>query len=208
MLGSTVLDLLEHKASHAYPLFTPCLALDEASYLYWRGEDDETLALDEDCGDNEAERAAMAQDMITRADIEQTFPEWALEYNRPRLPAAILATIAREHACDYVRHAASLASSLQVTRTTAQYSPEQDGPFTGFGAVLCWRDGDLSVQISDDYANLAWQGEYCDEIGKVTFALDDPASMRNWMRNIRPNLNAVGLLDSLIWHLAAREYRL
>lgn len=79
MLGSTILDRMERKGSHAYPLFTPGLALDEASYLYWRGEDDETLALDEDCGDNETERAAMAQDMVTRAAIEQAFPEWALD---------------------------------------------------------------------------------------------------------------------------------
>lgn len=104
-----------------------------------------------------------------------------------------------------MRHAARLANALQEARTTAQYCPEQDGPFTGFGAVLCWRDGDLAVQISDDYANLAWQGEYCEEIGKVTFALDDPASLRRWMRRMRPNLTAIGLLDGLIWHLAARE---
>jgi PRTRC genetic system protein F len=205
MLGSTILDLMERKGSHAYPLFTPGLALDEASYLYWRGENDETLVLDEDCGDNEMERAAMAQDMVTRADVDRAFPTWALDYHRPRLPAAMIDALAREHTCDYVRRAARLAGALHGTKTTAQYSPEQDGPFIGFGAVLCWREGDLAVQISDDYASLAWQGEYCEEIGKVTFALKDPASMRQWARKIRPNLRAIGLLDDLIWHLAARE---
>lgn len=204
-LGSTVLDLMERKGSHAYPLFTPGLALNEASYLYWRGEDDETLALDEDCGDNEAERAAMAKDMVTRADIEKAFPAWALDYHRPTLSAATLTTITVKHPCDYVRRAAQLAIALHNTRTTAQYCPEQDGSFTGFGAVLCWNDGDLAVQISDDYASHAWQGEYSDEIGKVALLLDDPATMRQWQRKVRPNLSAIGLLDSLIWHLAARE---
>lgn len=205
MLGSTVLDVMEHKSGHAYPLFTPGLALDKASYLYWRGEEDETLALDEDCGDDQEARDAMAQDMITRADIAAAFPAWALDYNRPRLPPDELAYLAAGHACPYVRHAAALTRALDSTRTTAQYAAEEDGAFIGFGAVLCWREGDLTVQISDDYANLAWQGEYCDEIGTVAFDLDDPAAMRRWMRRIKPNLAAIRLLDALLLHLTERE---
>jgi PRTRC genetic system protein F len=204
-LGSMVLDIMERKSAHAYPLFTPGVALDEASYLYWRGEADETLTLDEDCGDDQAARQAMADDMVTRAHIEAAFPPWALDYNRPRLPARELARIASGHACSYVRRAASLAHALHHRRTTALYWPEHDAPFIGFGAVLCWRDGDLAVQISDDYANHAWQGDYCEEIGTVSFSLDDPAAMRRWMRNVRPNLAAIGLLDRLLWHLTERE---
>ncbi len=92
-----------------------------------------------------------------------------------------------------------------VPPTTAQYCVEEDGPFIGFGAVLCWREGDLAVQISDDYANLAWQSEYCDDIGKVVLSLDDPVAMRRWMRKVRPNLTAIGLLDRLLLHLIERE---
>jgi|GEM_PF-1002211 len=205
MLGATVLDVMERKAGHAYPLFTPGMALDEASYLYWRGEEDESLALDEDCGDDQAARDAMAQDMVTRTDIAAAFPAWALDYNRPRLSAQELSHIAANHSCSFVRKAATLASELDGTRTTAQYCVEEDGPFIGFGAVLCWREGDLAVQISDDYANLAWQGEYCDEIGKAAFSLDDAAAMRRWMRKIKPNLAAIGLLDTLLLHLVERE---
>lgn len=206
MLGSTALDIMECKGGHAYPLFTPGMALDEASYLYWRGEDDETLVLDEDCGDDQAARDAMAQDMITRADIQAAFPAWALDYNRPRLAESDLARIAAEHSCPYVRRAATLATALDRARTTAQYcTEEEDGTFIGFGAVLCWREGDLTVQISDDYANLAWQSEYCDDIGKVVISLDDPAAMRRWMRKVRPNLSAIGLLDGLLLHLIERE---
>lgn len=205
MLGSTILDIMERKGGHAYPLFTPGMALDEASYLYWRGEDDETLALDEDCGDDQAAREAMAQDMITRADIEAAFPAWALDYNRPSLTQTDLARMASEHSCPYVRRAATLATELDRARTTAQYCTEEDGTFIGFGAVLCWREGDLAVQISDDYANLAWQSEYCDDIGKVVLSLDDPVAMRRWMRKVRPNLTAIGLLDRLLLHLIERE---
>lgn len=205
MLGATVLDIMERKAGHAYPLFTPGMALDEASYLYWRGEEDETLALDEDCGDDQAARDAMTQDMITRADIAAAFPVWALDYNRPRLSSQELCHIAASHACPFLRKAATLACDLDGTRTTGQYCVEEDGPFIGFGAVLCWREGDLAVQISDDYANLAWQGEYCDEIGKAAFSLNAPEAMHRWMRKIKPNLAAMRLLDALLLHLVERE---
>ena len=77
--------------------------------------------------------------------------------------------------------------------------------FIGFGAVLCWRDGDLTVQISDDYANLAWQSEYCDEIGKVLFPFNAPDAMRRWMRKVSPNLAAIRLLNGLLLHLTERE---
>jgi len=204
-LGSTVLDIMERKGAHAYPLFTPSMALDEASYLYWRGEDDETLVLDEDCGDDKEAREAMASDMITRATIEAAFPSWALDYNRPRLTHAELVRLTSQFPCPYVQRAGGLAAALDSTRTTAQYCPEEEGMFIGFGAVLCWHDGDLSVQISDDYANLAWQSEYCDEIGKAAFPLREPDALRRWMRKVAPNLTAIRLLDGLLLHLAERE---
>ncbi|HEY0587331.1 MAG TPA: PRTRC system protein F [Pseudoduganella sp.] len=205
LLGSTVLDIMERKGAHTYPLFTPSMALDEASYLYWRGEDDETLALDEDCGDDLEAREAMANDMVTRAIIEAAFPSWALNYNRPRLAHEDMIRLTAQCPYPYVQRAGALAAALDRTRTTAQYCPEGDGSFIGFGAVLCWREGDLAVQISDDYANLAWQGEYCDEIGKASFPLNEPDAMRRWMRRITPNLNAIGLLDRLLLHLTERE---
>jgi PRTRC genetic system protein F len=205
MLGSTVLNIMERKGAHAYPLFTPSMALDEASYLYWRGEDDETLVLDEDCGDDKEAREAMASDMITRATIEAAFPPWALDYNRPRLTHAELVRLTSQYPCPYVQRAGELAAALDSTRTTAQYCPEEEGMFIGFGAVLCWRDGDLAVQISDDYANLAWQSEYCDEIGKASFPLKVPDALRRWMRKVAPNLTAIRLLDGLLLHLAERE---
>lgn len=204
-LGATVLDALERKGSQAYPLFTPGVALDEASYLYWRGENDENLMLDEECGDDLAARQAMTNDMVTRAAIDAAFPPWALDYSRARLPVTALARIGSCHPCAYVRRGALLARTLLGLRTTAAYFPELDGDFTGFGAVLCWHDGDLAVQISDDFANTAWQGDYCEEIGTVTLALDEPAAMRRWMRQMRPNLSAIGTLDRLLWHLAERE---
>ncbi|NVE00679.1 PRTRC system protein F [Massilia sp. BJB1822] len=203
-LGATVLEVMERKGWHAYPLFTPRLALDEASYLYWCGEDDETIMLEE-CGNDLDAREAMRRDMVTRADIDAAFPAWALLARADCRPPRQLATLAAQHTCPYVRHAAALARDLLATATSALYSADSEVPFTGFGAVLCWRENDLAVRISDDYAQLAWQDAYCDLIGRVVFALDAPHALRRWLRDMQSQLRAIGLLDRLLWHLTARE---
>jgi PRTRC genetic system protein F len=49
-LGATVLQVLRDQSRHVYPLFTPDIACDVASYVYWQGEMDEEAALDMMCG--------------------------------------------------------------------------------------------------------------------------------------------------------------
>ncbi|MBB3121711.1 PRTRC system protein F [Pseudoduganella violacea] len=203
LLGATVLDIMECKGGQVYPLFTPALALDEASYLYWLGEDDEATLLAEE--EDEAARAALRGEIPTRADIDAAFPPWALCYRRQRLALRQLTHIARQHPCPYVRRAAMLARTLHATPTTTDYRAEADAPFTGYGAVLCWRDDDVTVRIANDHAQLAWQDTYCDQIGQVQFDLAAPEAMRAWLRRMRPQLRAIGLLDQLLWHLAERE---
>ena len=44
-LGATVLHVLHRQALRAYPLFTPTVACDMASWVYWYGEEDEETAL-------------------------------------------------------------------------------------------------------------------------------------------------------------------
>jgi PRTRC genetic system protein F len=57
--GAAVLDVLRRQSRFVYPLFTPDLACDVASYVYWCGEENEEVTLDMECGDNQEERAAL-----------------------------------------------------------------------------------------------------------------------------------------------------
>lgn len=204
-LGATVLHALETKGAQVCPLFTPRVLMDEACGLYWLGEEDESMFLDEECGDDAAAREAMLHDMVTRDDVERAFPPWAFAPGKFCLSRRALHTVASTHACPYVREAAQLTSALRRQATTGRYLPQWDDPFIGYGAVLCWRDGDLAVQVSDDCANLAWQGESCDIVGDVTLPLSEPAALRAWLAGMAPNLRAIGLIDRLLWHLSARE---
>jgi flagellar biosynthetic protein FliP len=77
-LGAAILSVIDASAGKLYPLFTPRTALDVASFLYWHGEDDEGMALEEMC-DTPEEREAMRAEMVTRAAIGEAFPPWALE---------------------------------------------------------------------------------------------------------------------------------
>ena len=64
--------------------------------MYWYGEEDETFALDEACADDEEARAAMREEMVTKARMTEAFPAWALAWQPETLDASALAQIA-EH---------------------------------------------------------------------------------------------------------------
>jgi PRTRC genetic system protein F len=200
-LGAAILDVMDLAAGRLYPLFTPRTALDTASFLYWHGEDDESLALDEMCSTPE-ERESMRAEMVTLEAMQEAFPPWALTPPSLSSAGALLARMAlSDKGPEGVRRAAALAAELAKLPARAEYRPDEEGLFIGFGAVLCWQPEDLAMRISDDLAQYAWQDEYVDHSGEVRFALDDPAQMRRWLRHMRPLLRGVAILDELIWML-------
>lgn len=200
-LGAAILSVIDASAGKLYPLFTPRTALDAASFLYWHGEDDEDLALEEMC-DTPEEREAMRAEMVTRAAIGEAFPIWALQPPRLSDAQALLNRMrwSRPLQDDALR-AVSLSTELARMPSRAEFAPDAEGLFIGYGAVLCWRPEDLAMRISDDLAHYAWQDDYVDHSGEVAFSLEDPASMRLWLRRMRPLLRGIAILDDLIWTL-------
>jgi PRTRC genetic system protein F len=80
--GSVILHVLCRQSAFVYPLFTPDIACDVATYLYWCGEDDEETALDMNCGEDEEEREAMRAEMVSKATLEASYPAWARRWPR------------------------------------------------------------------------------------------------------------------------------
>ena len=200
-LGATILAVLDTAASRLYPLFTPRTALGTASFLYWHGEDDEGLALDAMC-DTPEERESMRAEMVTLEAMREAFPPWALTPPSLSSACALLArTASSGNGPQVVQRTVALAAELARLPSRAEHTPDEEGLFIGFGAVLCWRPDDLAMRISDDLAQYAWQDEYVDHSGEVRFSLDDPAQMRRWLRRMRPLLRGVAILDELIWTL-------
>lgn len=200
-LGATTLHLLDERSRYVYPVFTPRMAQDVASMLYWYGEEDETFALEEACADDEEARAAMREEMVTKAQLTDAFPTWALAWQPGTLDASALDRIGRAASDDFVRDIAAMLASLSRLNIEDDCRPEIDGEFIGFGAVLSWCADDLTVRIYDDLVNMAHQGDFCDVMGDVFFDLNAPDAMRAWQRKMRSRFAAIRLIDALIWRL-------
>lgn len=203
-LGAAVLDVLE-RAHLAYPLFTPDMARSVASYLYWYGEEDEEMALDEECGDNLAEREELRQQMVTRQMLECSFPAWACNF-MPRRAWPKL----RKRACGVgdarLRTIVEDAVALSRLRFKHEFRPDIDGEFIAWGGVLSWCEDDVTVRIYDDLINMAHQGEYCDRMGEIELPLDQPALFAGWRAAMRARFRAIGLIDRLIHALSAGDW--
>lgn len=202
--GVAVLDVLREKSRFVYPLFMPDLACDVASYVYWCGEENEEAALDMECGDNEEEREAMREDMVTRKKLDEAFPAWAIaKSSKRRLPRGALARLAQDASDPLARDIAADVLALATLRIEDAFRPDVDGEYIGFGAVLSWREDDLTVRIYDDLLQLAHQSGFCDRMGELEIALDAPQAMRGWQSAMRVRFRAIRLLDRLIDRLSA-----
>lgn len=215
-LGLTVLRVIEDQSWRTLPLFTASTALEVAMDFYWYGEENEAVALDEACGDDEEGREAMRDGMVTRALFEATFPKWALPGTmrcRPlghRALAAIArrATSARVRSViDDVRALARLRLPERATQEQER-EREQEGYFIGFAGVLAWSPNDpVTARVVDDFEQMVGEsGEYFEESGTRQVDLSGPADLRAWVKDMAPWFEAVRLIDSLIFKLADRDW--
>lgn len=210
-LGATVLHVLREQSRYVYPLFTPDIADDLASYVYWHGEQNEEAALDMMCHDgDEAGREGMRQEMVTRRMLDEAYPEWALRWPARRekgvrrrkgveawRPCSLRRAV---KALDdpHMRQIAADALTLSHLSLTDDFRPDIDGEYIGFGAVLSWHEGDVTTRIYDDVLNLAHQAEYCDRMGEVVIPLDEPGALDAWFRCMNQRFQAIVLIDRLI----------
>ncbi|MCU7369526.1 PRTRC system protein F [Paucibacter sp. O1-1] len=217
-LGATVLQVLRQQSRYVYPLFTPDIADDVASYVYWQGEMDEEAALDMMCEDgDEADREAMREEMVTRSTLDAAYPEWARRWlslpdkgarrrkgSQAWRPCS-LRQAARTLADPSLRQIAADALALSRLALTDDFKPDIEGEYIGFGAVLSWDEGDVTTRIYDDLLNLAHQAEYCDRMGEIMVPLDDPGALAAWFHRMGQRFEAIGLIDRLIYALSVEH---
>ncbi|HQR77633.1 MAG TPA: PRTRC system protein F, partial [Burkholderiaceae bacterium] len=151
-LGRTVLQVLERQAFRTLPIYTPAIVMECASDVYWYGESDEDMALEEACGDDADERKAMRDNMVTRAMFDSTFPGWALGGRSRPVGRRTLQHIAESASDRRVANVIeSLISVLGVDLPNYDWS-FREGRFVGFSGVLAWgREDELTTRVLDDY---------------------------------------------------------
>jgi PRTRC genetic system protein F len=208
-LGKAVLDVLIRQSHWAYPVFTPDIAYDMARYLYWYGEDDEELALQECCGDDQQARDAMRDEMVCRTTLERAYPVWAMDWRRGReLPrcARLLRRAVKRLNDPEAKAVAADALALCALEGDHGFRPEIDGEYIGFGAVLSWARGDVTVRIYDDLRNSALQGEFSDVMGEARAPADNPHALGQWRLSMKNHFEAIRRIDALIYRLSEGDW--
>ncbi len=207
-LGRTVLHVLDRQAFRTLPIYTPAIVMECASDVYWHGEADEEMALDEACGDDADERKAMRDSMVTRAMFDSTFPRWALGGRLRPLGRRALQRIA-ESASD--RRIANVIESLlrllEVDLPAYDWTL-REGRFVGFSGVLAWgREDELTVRVLDDYEQLVSEsGDYFETCGELTIAVEDHETFARWFCSMRPWCRATRALDGLLSQLCEGDW--
>ena len=207
-LGRTVLRALERYAFRTLPIYTPAVVMECASDVYWYGECDEEMALEEACGDDAEERKSMRDSMVTRAMFDSTFPCWALE-GRTRLLGRRTLLQITESASD--RRISSVIES--VLGLLAMNPPGYDwtfreGRFVGYSGVLAWgREDELTCRVLDDYEQMVSEsGDYFETCGEVPIGVEDHEALTGWFDYMRSWCRATHGLDTLIWQLSEGDW--
>lgn len=206
-LGATVLSVLERTCYSLLPVFTPSDALGEAQQFYWYGEENEAQVLAENCA-NDEERKAMLDEMVTRSMFDEAFPKWAIEWRTRRkcLSMYAVAKLAANARSPLVRKVAACVRALDQVDVSENFSPEFDGWFLAYSAVLSWKPGDLTTRVFDDMVNHAMEAEYVDLAGVCPIDLYDWHSVSEWIDAMKRRFQGMRLLDTLIHDLSTGDW--
>lgn len=167
-LGRAALQILNSALCHFGTPHTPAGAFDMASHLYWMGEEDEQLALEENGEDC---------DMPRRADLFGAIPEWAYRcYGTDLLSLTddeFAAHVARLAEKPIGKVLAALLHLKQVNGDDSQFAPpDEDSEWPNEPPIACgWDDDNDFGQIFDDnYRYFCEGGEEPPWVGCVRFA--------------------------------------
>lgn len=201
----------EAEGGEAGPRLAVLLANIQANEAGAAGEGDEEAALDMMCEeDDEADREAMRDEMVTRRMLDTAYPKWARRWLvRPEKGVRRRKDGSAWRACDLRRATKTLADprmravaadALALSRLPLDdsFRPDIDGEYIAFGAVLSWDEGDVTTRIYDDLLNLAHQAEYCDRMGEALIPLDDPGALEACFTRLGMRFEAIALIDRLI----------
>lgn len=196
-LGETALYHLEQAA--VLPILTPCHALYLASNNYWMGEDDETLAIQEEL--------AQLSDGLNPDDIEfyrkrdflASIPEWAATA-KPRLPLSSLRRIALEHTGTDAGTVAALI--LKIARSgKGCWCPDtrdEEMDCSDIAAIFRWSEDDDCGRIVDDAMNEIYNsGESTDDFG-TAYLVPEAAPLKAWLRSAEKTFRLLRLCEQLV----------
>lgn len=159
-LASSALSALGHAGLHSFPLYTPSICEEYASWCWWHGEMDEREVLANYREELNKPDAAVPADMITREKFDKALPRAVTRPRSNRLSSKKLKRIAgrtNKHGAIarlVLELRADCAASHRRRNEPEMQFVDDDGMVTcGFAAMLRWKDNDPMAQAFDDYFN-------------------------------------------------------
>lgn len=196
-LGETAMHYLEQTA--VLPILTPNQALYWASQAYWMGEEDETLAIEEEIQYCEPGTTPEQVDIYRKCDFLATIPEWAA-LPKHRLPHASLRRIALDHAGTDAAEAAALLLKI-ARRSKGAWVPntgDEQMDCADVAAVFRWSEDDDCGQIADTTLNQIFQnGESTDDFGSA-YLPPEAAPLKAWLRSAEKTFQLLRLCEQLV----------
>ena len=209
-LGKTVLHVMERQSERTLPLVTPREVQNFASFCYWCGELDESMVVEESCGEDQNEREAMLASMVRRKDLDGAYPEWALKYEkrRPELSLRALRNLRKTTNIPRVNAILDDVIALSAIKLPLPNHAEKDGYPVGFGGVVVWGKNDrFTHRVLDDFDQMVGEsGDYYEECGVRELDVSGPDGLLAWQEEMKPWFAAVRLLGSLIRKLREGDW--
>lgn len=213
--GQTVVALLQDALRHLPEAWTPWKAWDYATYIYWAGHGSEEEYIEDRLayGDHASREALLAdEDVVTRAQILGSMPEWMLRpqrvHSRAKLERAARSTLGKNvlAACDRLHAAACATRPDWDIANMSDLREHLDVTSTSDCLLLRWYEDDSAARIADDaYEEVYNNGNACEFLRAAPVATT-PEGITDYMRRMEGMLRLAAATEPLLMLLGEAEH--
>lgn len=201
-LGETLMYQIGRAVYATLDCATPQSCLDLAKYIYWQGEDDEMMVIEEYLAEGENPEDV---EIYRRSDYFNNLPEWAADPKQKLSPAQLRKIIRTSEGlvCEAAKAALELSQQL-IDGYRGPYFEEFIGDNIDPALFVRWSEEDDVERIYDDYYYYATQSECTDSHGYYSVQPDKEGigkameDIRQFFRILRALDTAFGLIGKRI----------
>lgn len=197
-LGETVLAVVYDALRLLPNVLTPAQTLWCAEAAYWNGYESDLLYIDA-MRETEGDDNYAEPDIFKRSQFFEAMPEWAVSPQR-KLTDTDVRRAARTdgRAAAVVNAVDQLVQAAGRCREFADCSSrDAESDCVSWIAWLRWSPLDMTPRVIDDWAHLAFQGEYI-EAATAVFCDDVTQTLTDWLHRMHANARVARALEHVI----------
>lgn len=211
-LGQTILAALYDAFRMLPASITPGYALGMAEWLYWYGEADESLALEEmmACYDvKSVDELKSVTDVFTRSQFFNVMPEWVALPRRVLTRRQVQIAAKRD---DYAQEVVDAMDSLwNIVRFYGPFADLRNEDIGAdpidFALLVRWSDDDEITRVVDDFLHQAADGDYV-TAGSVTPLKIVGDEFANWLKAMESTALLAKAVERVLALFETRERQL